>query len=107
MNWFHLANIDSVFDQAGELETLNILRKIKDMTTQTQRGAKHMIIQFKDRYRDDSEICNLLDKAAFYSPDSPNKVKVLIENIIHHLMTAIIEKRNKEKSEIFTQKGLL
>ena len=58
MNWFNLANIDSIFEQAGELEILNSLRKIKDMSIQTQRGAKSMIIQLKNNYKKDEEMCN-------------------------------------------------
>jgi thymidine kinase len=104
MNWFNLANIDSIFEQAGELEILNALRKIKDMSTQTQRGARSMIIQLKNNHKEDEEMCNLLDKAIFYSPDSPKKVKVLIDNVIHHLASGII-KKNKTKEEIV--KGLI
>jgi len=99
MNWFHLANIDSVFDQAGELEILKALRKIKDMTTQTQRGAQHMIVQLKNNYKDDADVCGLLDKAIFYSPDSPKKVKVLMDSVIQHLAAAIIKKK-KEKNRL-------
>jgi|TARA_Y100000310_G_scaffold315542_1_gene366215 hypothetical protein len=99
MNWFQLANLNSIFEQAGETDLLRTLRKIKDMTIQTQRGARGMIIDLRKNYEDDNEICNLFDKASFYSPDSPKKVKILIDSVISQIASKIIkEKMEKEKN---------
>ena len=99
MNWFHLANLDSVFDQAGEIEILNTLRKIKDMTIQTQRGARGMLDHVKSNYKNDRELCNLFDKAMFYSPDSPKKVKVLVDHIINNIASKLLKRRRDKDSE--------
>lgn len=98
MNWYHLANLDSLFDQVGEHEILKSLRKIKDMTTQTQRGTKGMIAKIKENYEHDQELCRLFDKAMFYCPDSPKKVKIIINSIIDDIAYKIIKRRKKDEN---------
>ena len=97
MNWFQLANLNSIFDKAGETEVLNSLRKIKDITIQTQRGARSMILEVRRGYEGDDEICSLFDKASFYSPDSPKKVKMLIDVVIDLMASRIIKKNIEEE----------
>ena len=108
MNWFHLANLDSIFDQAGEFEVLKSLRHIKNMTIQTQRGARDMLGKLKDNYQDSPDLSGLFDKAMFYCPDSPKKVKILTDEIIRNIASKLVKnKKNKENKETKVVKGLV
>ena len=98
MNWFHLANVDSIFEQAGETDVLKRLRKIKDMSTQTQRGTAIMLDGLRERYIGDESICSLLKKAKFYCRDSPKKVKVLVSEVIERIASNIVKKRKADES---------
>lgn len=98
MNWFQLANLNSIFDQAGEADTLSTLRQIKDMTLQTQRGARGMILDLRKSYEKDQDICDLFDKASFYCPDSPNKVKTIIDSVIDLMAGNFVKKKREEMS---------
>jgi len=99
MNWYHLANLDHLFEQAGEHDVLESLKKIQDMTTQTQRGARGMLIKIKENYDNDQELGRLFDKAIFYCPDSPKKVKIIINSIIESIASKILKKRQDEDNK--------